>query len=361
MLFSFPTIDDPILQFNDHLIYFFRQMFKLEPKKFDKDLFQSEIHPILKKSKKFKDHLKIVVREYSKLNMWQKADIEKAFSSNTSTCVYYDSSIELVKYDQLPKNISDALRELFDFLWEKFFKLKCFKKVFGGVKSHYNKITDKIQICPFCGINPIIPTQSAKREDYDHIIPQAQYPFISVNFAFIAPACKHCNVTEKSTDDIAYNDEKRRRFYNPYDPTVSYDDLSINIDPKEDFNTDDISCLLKSIDWDYQINRNDREQEELTTWNEVYRIKGRYHEFCQSYEKQWFDEIKREYKSLSPYIKDFNIIRSKLRGDVEYLSTISPLGVIKQSYFNYILTLEDIEERLNFAIGLPTLTTGPAN
>ena len=58
-------------------------------------------------------------------------------------------------------------------------------------------------------------THHSKREAYDHYLPKVLYPFNSINFRNLAPACHECNSTYKLGKDPAHNPAGRRKAFNP--------------------------------------------------------------------------------------------------------------------------------------------------
>src|SRR5690606_3822823 len=122
---------------------------------------------------------------------------------------------------------------------------------FGTVKNHYDQLTHEDNcigiICPFCGIETFEPSEGKYREDYDHILAKADYPFVSINFNLLFPCCKKCNSNEKRKTDTLFDDKgQRRAIYNPYDE-ITYESLQINIIPKESYNNITLETLLRSV------------------------------------------------------------------------------------------------------------------
>ncbi|RLD89272.1 MAG: hypothetical protein DRJ09_06835 [Bacteroidetes bacterium] len=87
------------------------------------------------------------------------------------------------------------------------------------IPKHYKEFmkSNTEGICPFCGIHTIKENNHKYREVYDHYIPKAIYPFVSLNFKNLAPMCQECNSTYKGTKVPIEDDNKKRKlaFY-PY-------------------------------------------------------------------------------------------------------------------------------------------------
>lgn len=353
MLFSFKHIDHEILCYHEHIAYFFKQLFHHAPKKFDKDLlFDKQFHKVLSDSKKFLGYAKKITSIYYDLSFGERQNVKIAFNNNTSTQAYSDTTISLVKYDDLDDTIAEVLWEFFDYLWKESFDLKEIEKQFNTVKSHYDKIAKGVKVCPFCGVSKFKPVNGKNREDYDHVLPKAKYPFISINFYFVVPTCDECNTDEKKAKDTPYNINLRRKVYNPFNPYIKIENLEVDIIPKEKYNASNLATLLSLINWEYKITRDSKEEEELETWNEVYRIKGRYKEFVNDCEIEWFSELKTYYKRELKKGQKFQDIKKEFLEDLEYQILKSAIGIVRFSYFNFILALPDIEDRLNAIIAV---------
>lgn len=111
-----------------------------------------------------------------------------------------------------------------------------------------------------------------KREAYDHYLPKALYPFNSINFRNLAPACHECNSTYKLSKDPAHNASGRRKAFYPYATGAHGIEIAI------DLNTPDIDRLTPA---DVQLAFGPAAvHEEIETWKEVYGIDERYKAKC---------------------------------------------------------------------------------
>ena len=109
---------------------------------------------------------------------------------------------------------------------------------------------------------------NGKREAYDHYLPKALYPFNSINFRNLAPACHECNSSYKLSKDPAHNGAGRRRAFNPYAAAGQAVQIQVilhhaNID--------------KLVPADIVMEFGPAAlAEELATWIDVYNIEERY-------------------------------------------------------------------------------------
>ncbi len=130
------------------------------------------------------------------------------------------------------------------------------------------------------------------REAYDHYLPASKYPFNSVNLRNLAPACYKCNSQNKGSKDPLQDGAgiKKKAFYsfaaNRYPIQISIHIKSANHLPK---NERDIQISLRCAGHD----------EEIETWDRIYRIRERYKAKCLSASgaKYWLQRIVDESKN----------------------------------------------------------------
>jgi hypothetical protein len=155
--------------------------------------------------------------------------------------------------------------------------------------------TNKAGKCPFCGIGDIKGEHHSKREAYDHYLPKALYPFNSINFRNLAPACHECNSIYKLSKDPAHNLAGRRKAFYPFAAAAQTIDIQVALRHSDIEN-------LKPADVQMQFGPA-AVTEEIETWKDVYGIEERYKaklcvendgkywlaqviEECQAYDKQ---------------------------------------------------------------------------
>ncbi len=137
------------------------------------------------------------------------------------------------------------------------------------------------------------------REAYDHYLPKGHYPFNSINFRNLAPACHECNSTYKLGKDPAHNHSGRRKAFYPYAPIAQ----PINI--KVDLLHSDIAKLtLADINMEFgptAVN------EQIETWKDIYGIEERYKaKLCtESDGKAWLTQVLDEWKELGRDPQEF--------------------------------------------------------
>lgn len=205
--------------------------------------------------------------QIEQFRQWYRANnnIEKACAN--------DPTASVMRYSDLPtelKDVRDQLKSFFKDLYSHL-DLTALKAKIGEIGDHYDKAflsANQTGKCPFCGIGDIKGTHHSKREAYDHYLPKALYPFNSINFRNLAPACHECNSTYKLSKDPVHNAAGRRKAFNPYAAAV---------------HTVQIQITLEHADMDKLMPADITMQfgpaalvEELDTWKDVYGIEERY-------------------------------------------------------------------------------------
>lgn len=210
--------------------------------------------------------------QVEQLRLWYRAnnDVEGVCAN--------DPAVSLKRYVDFPVELKDLRDQL-----ESFFKglyshvdVAALRKKCGDIDDHYKTFvqTNKSGKCPFCGINDLLGEYHNKREAYDHYLPKALYPFNSINFRNLVPACHHCNSSYKTSKDLAYTPKDparavhRRTVFYPYKTTAHSIELQI------DLQHSDIAKLTPA-DITLQFGPAAIAQE-IETWMDVYGIEERY-------------------------------------------------------------------------------------
>ena len=209
-------------------------------------------------------------------------DIEKICANDPAAPVtrYADFPAEL-------KDMRDQLKSFFKNLYSHLDIAKLRVKI-GEIDDHYDNAflsVNQTGKCPFCGIGDIKGPHYTKREAYDHYLPKALYPFNSINFRNLAPACHECNSTYKLTKDPLNSAVGRRRAFYPY-ANEAY-----SIDIKVELRKPDVDKLTTD---EVQLEFGPAAlSEQIATWKEVYGIEERYKAKCCSGDaKDWLEQIR---------------------------------------------------------------------
>jgi len=249
----------------------------------------------------FYGHVEEIYGLFATLSSAQIDQLQTWFNGNNNIAgsCQKDPTVTIARYSDLEAfhpTIAEALAVFFKGLYSKnLLNLAALKSVIGEIDDHHTKFTEvnKKGKCPFCGINAVKGIYHSKREAYDHYLPKGKYPFNSINFNNLAPACHECNSTYKLSKDPLYNAKDpllaqtggRRKSFYPYQ-TIPYD---IELD-----------VVLNSPDWtnialdDVTLSTGPEElREEIDTWLDVYGIEERYKAKCcgENDGKYWIEQV----------------------------------------------------------------------
>ncbi|MBX7226942.1 MAG: hypothetical protein K1X55_12990 [Chitinophagales bacterium] len=205
----------------------------------------------------------------------QRADIREAFNINNRIAELCNGTLTPIELNSLPDVVKEDMKPLlvrfYDYLIDR-------TEVPGDKLHYYNALrtaNPTFKFCPCCGLSPIESAESHYREDNDHYLPKADFPFASVNFQNLVPLCSKCNKKCKSTKNPFV--AGRVSFY-PFDTTHTNIAVSINI--------------VDSPDLDYQtLRENDIEisfsndPNKTSTWDWLFEIKERYNEETRGFSK----------------------------------------------------------------------------
>lgn len=144
--------------------------------------------------------------------------------------------------------------------------------------DYYNHLVENnsnYDFCPCCGLIRIESTESPFREDNDHYLPKADYPFASVNFTNLPPLCSKCNKKWKTVKNPFENG--RISFY-PFKPLEKEFEISVRI------NDSDSTDYLELNEQEVAIGFNN-DANKVDTWNWLFGITTRYNEEIRQFSK----------------------------------------------------------------------------
>jgi len=310
MLFSYQYVPHPMEKMQEFIDYIFFEVWCKAPEgePFSLNLFNGNVelkevmeafhYSDAKGADFFNSHIERIYGlfvplkpdQIDKFKQWYQAnnDIEKV-CTNTN-----DPTIQIICYTDLKTAYSDLSEQLASFfkgLYSKdLLNLAALREKIGQIDDHYDEFmtVNNEEICPFCGITGIKGVNHSKREAYDHYLPKAIYPFNSINFRNLAPACNECNSSYKLSKDPVHNAVGRRKAFYPYAATRQPIEIRIEL------STSDIAHLGSA---DVQLTFSpDVISEEIETWKDVYGIEERYKAKCcgKNGGKYWMEELRTE-------------------------------------------------------------------
>ena len=291
-------------------------------------------------------HVERIYGLFSALNAAQINQFQQWYEGNNDpekVCAN-DPAAHLVRYADIAvayKSLGEQLAAFFKGLYsQSLLDLAALRAKIGDIDDHYQTFvsTNKAGKCPFCGVNDLLGEYHSKREAYDHYLPKALYPFNSINFRNLVPACHHCNSSYKTSKDPAYNPKDpaaavpRRAIFYPYTATPYVIELQVTLR-----NSDVARLTPADVDMTFGPAAL---KEKIATWKDVYGIEERYKaklcgendgkywltqvlDECQAYNKQPADilAMRAQQAQSRPYA-DCNFLRQP------FLEACRQIGVI---------------------------------
>tara|TARA_R110002072_G_scaffold3149_7_gene23516 strand:- start:2008 stop:3066 length:1059 start_codon:yes stop_codon:yes gene_type:complete len=261
----------------------------------------------LKGAEFFLKGLQLIFEDFKSLKPAQIKLLKHWYQSNNNIelCCLRDSSVSPVTYADISAAISSEfskhLKDFYKNLYSQdFLALESIKNRVGDIDEHYQRFMsiNKKGKCPFCGINIMKGIYHTKREAYDHYLPKDKYPFNSINFYNLVPACHECNSSYKLSINpllpiknplISGASEGRKAFYPFSSNTYSIKiEMVLSTSNWNDISPDDIQINMKPNSL----------REMIDTWLDVYGIDERYKAKCcgESDGKGWIVQVLDEWK-----------------------------------------------------------------
>jgi 5-methylcytosine-specific restriction endonuclease McrA len=228
-----------------------------------------------------------------------------------------DQATHLARYADIAVNHNDCATQLAAFFKglysQSLLDLAELRAKIGDIDDHYKTFmqTNTTGKCPFCGMSDLLGPNHIPREAYDHYLPKALYPFNSINFRNLVPACHHCNSSYKTSKDPAYSPKDpvraihRRPVFYPYKTTPHSIELQV------DLLHSDIAKLTPA-DVTLQFGPAAIMQE-IDTWKDVYGIEERYKaKLCGENDgKYWLTQVLDECQSYDMQPVDILVLRAQ--------------------------------------------------
>ncbi|MDQ1240046.1 MAG: hypothetical protein QG577_2232 [Thermodesulfobacteriota bacterium] len=300
MLFPYTYVPHSMEKMQEFIEYIFSEVWCKAPEgqSFGFDLFNAkpELKAVMeafyysdaKGADFFYGHVERIYALFAALSPSQINQLQAWFSGNNDIAglCENDPTVAIARYSDLEafhRPIAEALSAFFKELYSKdLLNLAALKSVIGEIDDHHTKFTEvnKQGKCPFCGIHDVKGIYHSKREAYDHYLPKGKYPFNSINFNNLTPACHECNSTYKLSQDPLYDAKDpllaqtggRRKSFYPYQ-TLRYAielDITLNSPDWTHITPDDVSLTTGPEEL----------REEINTWLDVYGIEERYKAKC---------------------------------------------------------------------------------
>lgn len=261
----------------------------------------------------FYGHVEGIYGEFAALTPPQIIQFKQWYQANNDiekVCAN-DPALHIARYADIQpihQKLSELLAAFFKGLYSKqLLDLAALRQKISDIDDHYKAFMGANQTgkCPFCGIVDMQGVYHSTREAYDHYLPKGLYPFNSINFRNLVPACHHCNSSYKTSKDPAVTPKDparavhRRKVFYPY--AIPGHNIEVTIDLSkldvDHFVPDDIQLVFGPA----ELN------EEIETWKDVYGIEERYKSKCCSETdgKYWLAQILDEWQEDDRSPADF--------------------------------------------------------
>lgn len=223
--------------------------------------------------------------QINQFKQWYQAnnDIEQACANDPASHLARYADIEPIH-----EALCEELATFFKGLYSKdLLELAALRQKIGEIDDHYQNFmaVNDTGKCPFCGLGDVKGVHHTKREAYDHYLPKGHYPFNTMNFHNLAPACHECNSTYKLAKNPVNTTAGRRKAFYPYANPGHSIDIRIALSKP------DVDRLTPG---DIQLEFGPAPlSEEIDTWKDVYGIEERYKAKCCSGDaKDWLEQIR---------------------------------------------------------------------
>ncbi len=313
MLFPYKYVPHQMDRMQKFINFIFYQVWCRAPKAgpFDLDLFagnpdlkevmEAFLYSDTKGAYFFYGHVEGIYQLFSKLSRTEIKQLKRWYQGNNNIqkVCENDPSTQIARYSDIPqqkKVLNQKLSQFFCGLYDNI-GIAALKQKIGDIEGHYKLFmsVNKTGKCPFCGIADMQGVFHSTREAYDHYLPKGLYPFNSINFRNLVPACHHCNSSYKTSKDPAFIPKDptgathRRKVFYPFANS------SYNIEVTIDLKKTDIDHLVPD---DIQLAFGPPVlNEEIETWKDIYGIEERYKgKLIDGDGKAWLIEVLDEWK-----------------------------------------------------------------
>ena len=184
--------------------------------------------------------------------------------------------IQIYILSHLPKSIRESIKVLFLYLYNSSLEYHKFEVYVNSSVNksinHFLRI-NKIQVCPFCGIESYLNLEGQARLPLDHWLDKSKFPVASVNHKNLIPIATVCNGRGVKGDKNVLIDGAVRRFSKTYYPFLK--DLNIKVTFK--FINEPSSLDFADEDWEIEIvPENIEDQIYIESWDWIMNLESRY-------------------------------------------------------------------------------------
>lgn len=247
-----------------------------------------------------------------KLDRFHLKLLRKAVLENNRIEELCDGRFSPVRYKYLSTFFTqnfekDMLENINTFCAKLYEKCLCFAPIynmFGKIKEYHDLLVQDDDRCHFCGNTSLVTKYESVRNAFDHYLAKQTYPFVSVNFKNLVPACNACNSLYKKSKDILLQGEKRVKAFYPYTNQSYSIQVTIKFKKGRVYTKD-----LKPSDFNLECTCVGY-QEQVDTWMRIYSIEKQYKAKCcsptyKAYLTSIFDDVKNKNMSIDDSLRHY--------------------------------------------------------
>lgn len=278
----------------DFVGYLFQDVLFHAPEHQDEDLMvvvDKSTKSLLEKVKgcKFYEQLNNLYEGFKTLDEDKINYLRTAFSNNNQIERLCRKEIKPFRFKDLLNEYEDdedwkiflnSLKSFCNDFYEEHINLVPIQEKYGTIGEYYNVLVRNDSKCHCCGIGDILTEDNIPRDPFDHYLPKSIYPFVSLNFHNLVPACPHCNNAYKKAIDTLFvkrgRTETQVRAFVPFlNKGESSYEIYVNVEltsyyKRDETKVEDINVICSCPEY----------PEECDTWMRVYKIKEQYTSFC---------------------------------------------------------------------------------
>lgn len=277
--------DHPCYEMQDILVAFFRE--SINETAFSKNIFPLRLRNNWNRLSTFVDDLEELYNEIRSLPLLTRQLIEKQFLNNNQVQTLCEQNlVDLEDSIEWKEELGGKISNLTGTCYLKL-DLTLFRRTGCNLKPTKRYYQDFIRknrmVCPFCGLNTYKNPNNIRREDFDHYLNKADYPFAAANMRNLVPMCVECNEAYKRDINIIFENLNRVVAFYPYG-VVNGVDIEITCNNYPTIND-------RKGRWSTNIvPKNATEILKITNWDRVFHVKERMANEIKEYYQEWIDK-----------------------------------------------------------------------
>ncbi len=283
MIKSYKYLISCHIMLHKHVMQFFDTI-EFESGPFQNNFFETDFNDIVSRHPKIvKKPLIEIYNVLKRLNQPSRSLIIKQIRDSNKILEICEGSIIPIKLDNSVKGLKKILRDFFINLYNQVLDGNGFNDKYNThLREHFNEFRRQnrnITLCPTCGIGELKMSESKTRDQYDHFLPKALYPFSSVNFENLVLSCKECNSPDVKGEKDTLGVSSGYIFYpfnfNHQQLTVAFNIVTDNSNPED-------------IIWNINYTSPELKSNEIASWKNIYDIDIRYKDFVKGRVEKWY-------------------------------------------------------------------------